>query len=190
MEEDKLTREEQVLLLQLARQALEEKILHNTTFRLDHESIPGKLQEIGASFVTLKKDGKLRGCIGTLEAYQSLAEDVCEHAISAALLDYRFPPLEAEELKDVSIEISRLTKPEKLYYTDSDDLLKKLKPGQDGVVLRDGIKRATFLPQVWEKIPDPGEFLSYLCNKMGVPANSWRRKKLEVLVYTVEEFHE
>jgi AMMECR1 domain-containing protein len=93
-------------------------------------------------------------------------------------------------LADIAIEISRLTSPTLLAYTDADDLLAKLHPGVDGVILRDGYRRATFLPQVWEKIPGKEAFLENLCYKMGAASDTWRKKHLEVLVYQVEEFHE
>jgi len=120
-----------------------------------------------------------------LEPNQSLAEDVREHAVAAALQDYRFPPVQAEELAQIEIEVSRLTLPEPLEYKTTDDLLDKLRPGVDGVILRDGFRRATFLPQVWEKVADKEEFLSHLCLKMGASPDLWRRKHLEVLVYQV-----
>ena len=102
-----------------------------------------------------------------------------------------FQPVTAGELGEIEIEVSRLTIPVPLEYADAEDLLAKLRPGVDGVILKDGpYRRATFLPQVWEKIPDTGEFLDNLCYKMGSPPDTWRRKKLDVLVYQVEEFHE
>ena len=90
----------------------------------------------------------------------------------------------------LEIEISRLTAPQVLAYEQPRELLKKLRPGVDGVILRDGIRRATFLPQVWEKVPDTGEFLTHLCLKMGASADTWKHRPLTVLVYQVEEFHE
>ena len=137
-----------------------------------------------------KADGSLRGCLGTLEAHQPLVEDVRERAASAASEDYRFASVTPEEVSSLRIEISRLTTPQPLEYEGPDDLLAKLRPGVDGVILRDGSHRATFLPQVWEKVPDARDFLAHLCLKMGAPANLWRLKKLQVLVYQVEEFHE
>ncbi len=125
-----------------------------------------------------------------MEAYQPLVEDVREHAAGAALQDYRFPPLEPGELDWLEIEISRLTSPQPLPYNTSDELVKKLRPGIDGVILRDGLHRATFLPQVWEKLPDPAVFLDHLCAKMGASSNLWRYKPLQVYIYQVEEFHE
>ena len=148
------------------------------------------LQAEGAAFVTLTVHGELRGCIGALEPYQSLAEDVREHAVAAALEDYRFPQVQENELANIEIEVSRLTIPVPLEYTDAEDLLAKLRPGVDGVILRDSFRRATFLPQVWEKIPDAPGFLANLCYKMGAAPDTWKRKHLEVLVYQVEEFHE
>jgi AmmeMemoRadiSam system protein A len=115
---------------------------------------------------------------------------VIEHAIAAATQDYRFPPVQAAEIKKLEIEISCLTRTKILNYDNPSDLVKLLRPKIDGVVIRDGKRRATFLPQVWEKIPDPEEFLDELCMKMGSTPDLWRRKKLEVLIYQVEEFHE
>jgi AmmeMemoRadiSam system protein A len=125
-----------------------------------------------------------------LEAYQPLILDVQEHAIAAATQDYRFPPVTAMEVPLLEIEISRLTPTQPLEYQDWRDLIAKLRPGVDGVLIRDGFQRATFLPQVWEKIPDPQEFLTQLCNKMGAEGNRWRTKKLMVSIYQVEEFKE
>ena len=188
MSADKLTQEERDCLLKLARQALEIGLSGNRLPALQLELYSTKLKENGASFVTLTKQGKLRGCIGALEPYQSLIEDVREHAIAAATQDYRFPPVGLDELADIEIEISRLTPPMALAYQGGDDLLSKLKPGIDGVVLRDGFQRATFLPQVWDKLPNSEDFLNHLCSKMGSLPGIWRTKKLEVLTYRVEEF--
>jgi AmmeMemoRadiSam system protein A len=190
MTEDKLTAEEKGMLLRLARQALDTGVRGGQLPPLDLESLPERLRELGASFVTLTIGGNLRGCIGALEPYQPLAEDVREHAIAAALQDYRFPNVTPEELSQIEIEVSRLTIPVPLEYETPEDLLSKLRPGIDGVLLRDGARRATFLPQVWEKVPDPGEFLDHLCYKMGAEPGPWREKHLEVSVYQVEEFHE
>jgi AmmeMemoRadiSam system protein A len=190
MIDDSLTIEEKKVLLREARKALEFGVAGTPLEELDLDVFPQKLQEPGASFVTLTKGGQLRGCIGTLEAYQPLIEDVREHTVAAALNDYRFPPVNPGELADLSIEVSRLSSPRALDYKDSDDLLKKIRPGIDGVVIKDGIQRATFLPQVWEKISSPEEFLNHLCAKLGAAPDLWRRKKLDFLIYQVEEFHE
>jgi AmmeMemoRadiSam system protein A len=188
--EGKLTLEEQRTLLHLAREAMECGVRGKKLPPLNESALSQHLRKQGASFITLTIRGQLRGCIGALEAHQPLATDVREHAIAAALEDPRFPPVREDELSRIQIEVSHLTQPEPLEYIDTADLLSKLRPHVDGVILRDGRRRATFLPQVWEKIPDPAEFLDNLCYKMGVSDNTWRVRHLEVLVYQVEEFHE
>jgi uncharacterized protein len=185
-----LNPEERNLLLKLARQALETGVRGELLPPLDLQVLPAMLRENGAAFVTLTKDGELRGCIGALDACQPLVDDVQEHAIAAALNDYRFPHVSPDELDYIKIEVSRLTPPKLLEYSHPEELPKLLHPDVDGVVLKESFRRATFLPQVWEKIPDPELFLSYLCQKMGAHPDLWRRKKLEVWTYQVEEFHE
>jgi AmmeMemoRadiSam system protein A len=189
--DDHLTLEEQQILLRLAREAITIRVQGGKLTRLDLASIPEPLREDGASFITLTIGGELRGCIGALEPFQPLAEDVRQHAAAAALEDPRFSPVHERELSTIQIEVSRLTRPRPLDYGDSHDLLSKLSPHVDGVILHDGIgHRGTFLPQVWEKIPDPIEFLNHLCEKMGLLADAWRTKHLDVYTYQVEEFHE
>lgn len=187
---DPLTNGEQQTLLRLAREAMEYGVRGKILPPLDKESLTPRLLAEGASFVTLTINHELRGCVGTLEAHQPLAEDVREQAIAAALRDPRFPPVDASELNRIRVEVSRLSAPQPLEYTSSADLPARLNPHVDGVILKDGRHRATFLPQVWEQIPDPVNFLNHLCAKMGVPKNLWRDKKLQVYIYQVEEFHE
>ena len=187
---DRLTVEEKQILLKLARQSLEAGVRGSPLPALELSALTPTLQSEGAAFVTLTVNGELRGCIGALQPYQSLAEDVREHAVAAALEDYRFPPVQENELSKIQIEVSRLTIPVPLEYKSAEELLTKLHPGVDGVILRDGSRRATFLPQVWEKIPDGATFLANLCYKMGAAPDTWRRKHLDVQVYQVEEFHE
>lgn len=187
---DDLSPDEKKLLLDLARQALKDAVMGLARKPLHLEDLPDRLRQPGATFVTLTRLGELRGCIGALEAYQPLAEDVREHAAAAALQDYRFSPVAPAELPEIDIEISRLTPPRPLQYDNPAHLIALLRPGVDGVILQDGFRRATFLPQVWEKIPAPEDFLDHLCFKMGSEANLWQRKKLQVYVYQVEEFHE
>jgi AmmeMemoRadiSam system protein A len=187
---DKLTLDEQKRLLRMAREAIEHGISGEKLPPIESASLTSNLREQGASFVTLTIDGQLRGCIGALDAYQPLADDVREHAMAAALEDPRFPPLREDELSRIQIEVSRLTRPVPLEYKDGDDLLSKLRPHVDGVIIRDGFRRATFLPQVWEKLPDPAEFMDNLCSKMGADRHHWRNRHLDVLIYQVEEFHE
>ncbi len=188
--DDPLTPDEKKTLLGLAREALERGVRGEKLPRLDLSTLTARLREKGASFVTMTERGDLRGCIGTLEAYQPLAEDVRQHAVEAALNDYRFQPLTPAELNGISLEVSRLTAPHPLEYASPADLPAKLRPRVDGVILRAGSRRATFLPQVWEKIPEPAEFLDHLCLKMGAEAGLWRKKRLNVQIYQVEEFHE
>ena len=189
--EDKLTLEEQQILLRLARDAIERGVMGENLSPLDEASLPPNLREQGSSFITLTVRGELRGCIGALEPYQSLAEDVRQHAIAAALKDPRFPAVRKDELNGIRIEVSRLTRPVPLEYKDANDLLSKIRPHVDGVILRDATgRRGTFLPQVWEKILDPAAFLNNLCYKMGMSENLWRYMHLEVFTYQVEEFHE
>jgi AmmeMemoRadiSam system protein A len=188
--QDRLTDEEKETLLRLARSSLEDGVRGRQPRRIPASQLSPRLMEPGASFATLTINGQLRGCIGALEPYQSLASDVQEHVLAAALEDPRFPRVSAEELDQIQVEISRLTLPRPMQYSDAKDLLSQLRPNIDGVILRDGMRRATFLPQVWEKIPDKEIFLDNLCMKMGAAADTWRRKHLEVLTYQVEEFHE
>jgi len=188
--EEKLTLDEQKELLFVAREAIEYRVQGKKLPSIQSSSLTSSLREQGASFVTLTIHGQLRGCIGALEAYQPLIDDVREHAIAAAFEDPRFPPLREDELSRIQIEVSRLTRPIPLEYKDADDLISKLKPHIDGVVINDGLRRATFLPQVWEKLPDPSDFMDNLCYKMGTSHRHWRNKHLEVLIYQVEEFHE
>jgi AmmeMemoRadiSam system protein A len=187
---NELSPEERKKLLQLARQALEEAVREGDLSEIDLEDLPPSLILNGVSFVTLTIGGQLRGCVGGLEAKMPLVEDVRQHAAAAGLSDFRFPPVRPEELPEVRIEISRLTSPKTLDYECPEDLLDCLHPGLDGVVLVDGTRKATFLPQVWEKVPDPDHFLGLLCQKMGAPADLWKRKKLTVFVYRVEKFLE
>jgi AmmeMemoRadiSam system protein A len=185
-----LSLSDKTYLLSLARNAIGRAVNRQTLPKIDLEGLSDILKADGASFVTLTKSKQLRGCIGALEAYQPLAMDVREHAVAAALEDYRFSPVSANELASISIEISRLTHPQPLEYKDAMTLLQVLRPGIDGVILADGLRRATFLPQVWEQLPNPEDFLAHLCQKMGAKPDAWLKKHLNVSTYQVEEFHE
>lgn len=188
--ENQLTSEERNILLTLARQAMESAVHGRKLESLNLQSLPESLRQYGATFVTLTRKGELRGCIGALEPQTALANDVREHAIAAAQQDFRFPPVQPAELPEINIEISRLTLAQNLDYGSPQDLLRLLRPRVDGVIISEGWHRATFLPQVWDKLPDPETFLSHLCLKMGASPDLWRRKRLQVQVYQVEEFHE
>jgi AmmeMemoRadiSam system protein B/AmmeMemoRadiSam system protein A len=157
---------------------------------LDEQLADAALQARCGTFVTLKIDGQLRGCIGSLTAAAPLVTGVRDNALNAALHDPRFAPLKASELASVRIEVSVLTDPAPLAYTDADDLLARLRPGIDGVIIKKGFAGATFLPQVWDQLPQPDSFLSNLCRKAGLPADQWRRGDLAVQTYQVQYFEE
>ena len=127
----------------------------------------------GASFVTLTQDGRLRGCIGSLEACRPLAEDVAANAVAAAFRDTRFAPLPCHEWASTRIEVSQLERPVQMDCADEVDAIARLRPGLDGVILTLGSRRATFLPQVWKSLPDPRQFLAHLKQKAGLPADFW-----------------
>ena len=184
-----LTSEEGQYLLTLARATIAKTVGAKSSIALPDP--PPRLTMPGAAFVTLRTQrGDLRGCIGSLEARRPLVEDVRENAIAAALRDPRFPPVKAAELDNLVIEVSVLTAPEPLDFDGLDDLLCKLRPNIDGVLIERGWNRATFLPQVWEQLPSPEDFLGNLCYKAGLPSNAWRWPDLEVSTYQVEKFEE
>lgn len=185
-----LSDDEKRTLLQIARDAIRAVAEGKKPTELALEDFSSNLQQEGASFVTLTKNGKLRGCIGTLEASQPFVLDVQEHAVAAAFQDYRFPDIRKEELDEIDIEISRLSPMVPLKYKIPEELSAILRPEIDGVMITDGLRRATFLPQVWEKVADVEEFLSHLCMKMGVEPDYWRKNHLNVYTYQVEEFKE
>jgi AmmeMemoRadiSam system protein A len=186
----KLSETDKVKLLEIAREAINSAVIGQPPEKLDLSIFSIELQADGASFVTLMKSGKLRGCIGALEAYQPLVLDVQEHAVAAAQDDYRFPPVSLNEIEFLKIEISYLTPLHRLEFKDNNDLISKLRPGIDGVLIRDGPRRATFLPQVWDQLSDGQEFMAHLCMKMGAQPDLWQKKQMEVFVYQVEEFSE
>jgi AmmeMemoRadiSam system protein A len=181
---------DQQFLLRLARRTIESAAVGDRLPSIDRHSLSSWLRAPGASFVTLTHQGALRGCIGGLKAEDPLAEDVRQHARAAALEDPRFPPVQPGEVDGLSIEISVLGAAIPVSYGAPEDLLRSLRPGVDGVILQYGSHRATFLPQVWEKVPDPEEFLSLLCQKAYLSGSAWHQLRLEVLTYQVESFHE
>jgi AmmeMemoRadiSam system protein A len=182
--------EEREFLLSLARESIDCVARGKDPPTVDMDAVPQDLQRAGASFVTLNKEGRLRGCVGSLEARRSLVLDVQQNGIGAAFRDPRFPPVQPEEVDDLDIEISVLSLPERLDYDGHQDLFNKLRPGVDGVVIERGWHRATFLPQVWEKLPEKGQFLRRLCLKAGLPPDAYRSGDLEVYTYQVEKLKE
>ncbi len=189
-----LTPEQGDALVKLARQTLArhfgQPIEAKANKSLEAQLEDRALQARCGTFVTLKIDNQLRGCIGSLATSAPLTIGVRDNAINAAFHDPRFPPLSRKELDQVHIEVSVLTEPVALDYGDADDLLGKLRPGIDGVILRKGGASATFLPQVWDQLPQPEQFLTHLCMKAGLPASRWRKGDLEIKIYQVQYFEE
>ncbi|MCJ7773083.1 MAG: AmmeMemoRadiSam system protein A [Desulfobacterales bacterium] len=183
LDEDKAT------LLKLARSVIESEL--NKGLKIERpENIAPALNEKKGCFVTLHKKGALRGCIGTIEPSTSLILAVEDNALNAAFRDPRFPSLKVNELPDVDVEISVLTTPKVLEYNDPEELKDKLKPGVSGVILSKDWRNATFLPQVWEQLPDSEVFLAHLCQKAGLTNTCWKDKDIVIKVYEVEYFSE
>ncbi len=179
------TESEQEQLLEVALAAIRHGL--NTGRRLTVEPgvYPPPLQLPRATFVTLKRGGALRGCIGTLEAVRPLVADVAHHAFAAAFQDPRFPPLAEAELEGLATQISILSPSEPMLFDSEQALLAQLRPGVDGLILLEGSRRGTFLPSVWEMLPEPREFLQQLKRKAGLPADYWS-ETLQVERYTAE----
>lgn len=171
--------EQGVLLIALARQAIECAILPARRVQPEHNrnatasDDDAALQAWGASFVTLTENGQLRGCIGTPEAWRPLKDDVQANAVAAALRDPRFAPLQPQDWPRVRVEVSVLSPLEAMECADEAHALAQLLPGVDGLVLACGLHRATFLPQVWEQLPTPALFLAQLKRKAGLPTHFW-----------------
>ena len=189
MKPDHLTGSERRVLLSLARDALEASVKTGVTPPLP-QGLPERLLEEGASFVTLTHQGKLRGCIGVIEPFRALAEDVRENTMGAAFFDPRFPKVQIQELEGMAIEIAILSPLRQIEYQGEVELLRALRPGVDGVLVKTDEKRATFLPKVWDKIPDPNLFMGMLCRKMGVPEDTWQQQPLEIYVYQTADIGE
>jgi AmmeMemoRadiSam system protein A len=190
----RFTEKQGQLLLKLARNTiLEELAGKSTNTKADTLTLAFQDERFQAhcgTFVTLKIKGQLRGCIGNLTPEGSVLEGVKRNAVNAAFHDPRFSSISAAELDRTQIEVSILTEPIPLAYRDSQDLIQKLRVNVDGVIIRKGHASATFLPQVWEQLPRPENFLSHLCIKAGLPADAWKDSKLEVLTYQVQYFEE
>ncbi|MEJ2658791.1 MAG: AmmeMemoRadiSam system protein B, partial [Desulfobacterales bacterium] len=177
-------------LIKLARQTIAKR-LGKRSIKVDPNALSDPaFQEKRGTFVTLTINHQLRGCIGNLDATDSIVTGVERNAVNAAFHDPRFPPLKADELDRVDIEVSILTEPRPLEYRDSNELVSKLRVNVDGVILRKGSAGATFLPQVWEQLPQPEKFLSHLCMKAGLPADTWKKEHPDILTYQVQYFEE
>ncbi|MBW2088119.1 MAG: AmmeMemoRadiSam system protein B [Deltaproteobacteria bacterium] len=177
-------------LVKLARKTIAER-LGKKPITVDPDAMADiAFQDHRGTFVTLTINKQLRGCIGNLDATESILAGIKRNAVNAAFHDPRFPALKANELDRVDIEVSILTQPQRLEYGDSKDLLSKLRVHVDGVILSKGTSSATFLPQVWEQLPRPDQFLSHLCMKAGLPADDWKKSRLDILTYQVQYFEE
>ena len=187
-----LTSGEEEQLLQVARAALETAVRSGVADEtwLPPIEVSERLLEEGASFVTLRLHGALRGCIGSAQAYRPLVLDVAHNAMRAALLDPRFEPVTPEELPHIEVEISILTPLVPLRYEDADDLIARLRPHVDGVMIIQGFHRALLLPQTWDMIPDPHEFMAALCIKAGLPPDAYLEGDLDVYTFQVRTIEE
>jgi AmmeMemoRadiSam system protein A len=186
----KLNDQEGRYLLEVARKTIQQELFKEKASTQRDELDSSKFAERRGTFVTLTINDNLRGCIGHIIPQESLLEGIKENAINAAFKDPRFNPLSKKEWDNVKIEISILTDPKPLEYSDGDDLLKKIRPDIDGVIIKKGYYQATFLPQVWEQLPDKKEFFTHLCLKAGMDGNEWKKGKLEVYTYQVQAFEE
>ncbi len=176
-------------LMDVARRSIEHGLANGQPLLVTPSEYHRDLKAVRASFVTLQKNGQLRGCIGHLEAVQPVVVDVAENAFAAAFRDPRFSPLTAAEWPDVDVHLSLLTSPEPMQFSDEADLIGQIRPGEDGLILQDGPNRGTFLPSVWESLPDPVDFLVHLKYKAGLAANHWS-DRVEVYRYHTESFGE
>lgn len=182
-----LSEEDKALCLQVAKQSISHGIQHGCALKINHHDYSSHLQQILASFVTLNKGNKLRGCIGTLKAYQPLIEDIAEHAYAAAFNDPRFPAVRHNELDRLSIDISVLSTPTPLSFDSEDDLINKIRPNIDGLILEYGFNKGTFLPSVWEDLPNKKDFLNHLKTKAGL-ASDWWNNDIKVSRYEAMKF--
>lgn len=164
---------QQAYLLELAKDSIRHGLRHGKPLPVDLAGLAPELAEKRATFVTLHKHGQLRGCIGMLAAVRPLAEDIARNAYAAAFEDPRFPPVSQAELDEIDIHLSLLTPAEPMQFASEADLLRQLQPGVDGLILAEGSQRGTFLPSVWEQLPQPLDFLRHLKRKAGLPMDYW-----------------
>jgi AmmeMemoRadiSam system protein A len=183
---DDIPADVKAFLLKLARDNVDASVKGLPPVAPDNP--PALTKEFRGCFVTLTKRGGLRGCIGYIEPIKPLYEAVIDNAKNAALQDPRFAPVGPNELSEIKIEVSVLTKPEPIGYKDSADLLNKIVAGVDGIILSKGFHQSTYLPQVWEQLPDKVQFLENLSTKGGMPPDGW--KTADVKRYRAVHFQE
>ena len=184
------SKEEKDFLMDLAKKTVQAVVTTGKLPVVNEKTVPTKLTATKGCFVTLTKGGKLRGCIGHIIPLDPLFKAVMDNARSAAIYDQRFPRVEAGELGELQFEVSILTEPKPLEFSSPEDLLNKLRPRIDGVVLKVSGRSATFLPQVWEQVPNKVEFLNHLAAKAGAAPSDWREPGTSVSTYQVEAFKE
>lgn len=182
-----LNESEKNSLLQLAKASISHGLKTGQPLTVNLQNYATALTENRASFVTLERQGQLRGCIGMLEAVRPLVQDIAENAFAAAFRDPRFPPLTAAEFVDLDVHISILSPAELLHFSSEQDLIAQLQPGLDGLILQEGHQRGTFLPSVWEQLPSPQQFLQHLKQKAGLPSHYWS-DTLKVSRYRTDMF--
>ncbi len=176
-------------LLGLARQSIVHGLAHERPLAVTLSDYPAPLTVNRASFVTLHRYGRLRGCIGSLEARRALVADVAENAFAAAFRDPRFPPLGQDEYPHITVDISILTPAQPVAIGSEADLLQAVRPGIDGLILQEGARRGTFLPAVWATLPKPADFIRQLKVKAGLPPDHWS-DHIKVWRYQTEKIEE
>jgi len=184
---DSLDDAQRQTLLDLARASIRHGLAHDGPLPVEPGEFAPPLRQQRAVFVTLQRQGQLRGCIGHLEASQALVKDVADNAYAAAFRDPRFPPLAAAEFDDLEVHISILSPPETLPVVSEADLLNQIRPGIDGLILEEGTHRGTFLPSVWDSLPQPAQFLAHLKLKAGLSPAHWS-DGIRMARYTTESF--
>jgi AmmeMemoRadiSam system protein A len=175
------------ILKDLAKASIEHGLKYGLPMQIDLTTMADELTVKRATFVTLDKNGQLRGCIGMLEARRALAKYIAKNSYAAAFSDPRFPPLSESELDDLSIHLSILSPAKSLPCQSEEELIQQLRPGIDGLILDDGLHRATFLPSVWESLSEPIDFIHHLKMKAGLPVNYWS-EELRAFRYSTESF--
>jgi len=161
------------IILETARNSIEHGLQHQYAMEVPHQDIPDLLLNPGACFVTLEIAGQLRGCIGSIEAYRPLIDDISANAYASAFSDPRFNPVSEQELQQLDIHVSILTPATAMEFKDEQDLIAQIQPGIDGLIIEDQGRRGTFLPSVWESLPDVESFLKHLKLKAGLPEDYW-----------------
>lgn len=176
-------------LLRLARGSIEHGLAHGEPLPIRFDGLPAAMADPAATFTTLRLDDKLRGCVGNLESTRPLAQDVAHTAFQAAFRDPRFDPLGQHEINGIVVEVSVLSPMAPLSVSDEADLIQRLVPGVDGLVIVKGLQRATFLPKVWDQLPDPRQFVAALKKKCGLPQDYWS-ETLEFQRYNTASYTE